>query len=74
MPRDEALRGQHGEALRLYEASLTCQFEPAVARQAFFAACQAKDSARARVHFEQISSDPRRELLREACESFGVEL
>jgi hypothetical protein len=71
---DEALRGRHGEALRLYEASLACEFQPQVARQALFSACQAKDSAHARIHYAQFSNDPRRDLVRRACASYGVDL
>jgi hypothetical protein len=69
---DEALHDKYAEALRLYEASLACRFQPEVARHAFFAACQAKDTDRAQVHFQSLSDEPRRELMREACLGYGV--
>src|SRR5687767_12863819 len=51
---DESFRNNHGEALRWFEASLACEPNTLVSSQAFHSACQAKDSARARVHFQQV--------------------
>jgi len=69
---DEALRGHHAAAVRLYRASLACESSPDVALQGFFSACQAKDTAQAQIFYQQISNDPRHELLRQACISYGV--
>jgi hypothetical protein len=69
---DEALRQKHAEALQLYEASLACKFQPEVARSAFLAACQAKDTDRAQKYFATLATEPKRDLMREACVSFGV--
>ena len=71
---DEALRGNQREALRLYEASLACEFRADVARRAFYAACESRDAARARVHFQEMAVDAdKRGLYREACVSYGVD-
>ena len=69
---DEALRGNHAAAVPLYRASLACEASPAVALHAFFLACQAQDTAQAQVFYHQIADDPRRDLLRQACISYGV--
>lgn len=71
---DEALHGNHREALRLYEASLACEFHADVARHAFYAACESRDAARARVHFQEMAVDAdKRDLYREACVVYGVD-
>jgi hypothetical protein len=71
----EALHERDQAALRLYEASLACEFQPVVAELAFQSACQAKDAARARTHYGQLNVPAtKRELYRAACGAFGVDL
>jgi len=71
---DESFRDNHHEALRLYEASLACEFQPVVARYAFIAACRSNNAARAHVHLEHMDLNHLdRERYRTACAAFAVD-
>jgi len=62
------------EALRLFEASLACKFDANVARHAYHAACESKNAASARAHYQEMAVDPeKRDLERAACVAYGVD-